>query len=51
MLTFLNELLEKMQTSLTRAKNKLDERSVLKNRALVYAGVLVVILLGIAIAI
>tara|TARA_R110002020_G_scaffold135973_7_gene303509 strand:- start:1468 stop:1623 length:156 start_codon:yes stop_codon:yes gene_type:complete len=51
MLTALNALLERLQNFLTRTKDKLDEQSTLKNRALVYAGVLVVIVLGIAIAV
>ena len=37
MLTFLNELVEKMQTSLTRDKDTLEEGYDLKNRALVNA--------------
>ena len=48
MLTALHALLERF---LTRTKDKLDSPSNLDNRVLVYAGVVVVILLGIAIAI
>jgi len=51
MLTALHALLEKFQGFLTRTKDKLDSPSNLDNRVLVYAGVVVVILLGIAIAI
>ena len=51
MLTALHALLEKLQGFLTRTKDKLDSPSNLDNRVLVYAGVVVVILLGIAIAI
>jgi hypothetical protein len=51
MLTALNALLERFQEFLVRTKDKLDEQSTLKNRALVYGGVVVVIALGIAIAI
>ena len=49
MLTALNALLEKCQGFLARTKDKLDERSTLKNRALVYLGVLVAIALTISI--
>jgi len=51
MLTALNALLERFQNFLTRIKNKLDERSTLNNRVLVYAGVATAIVLVIAIAI
>ena len=51
MLTALHALLEKLQGFLTRTKDKLDSPSNLDNRVLVYAGVVVIILLGIAIAI
>jgi len=51
MLTTLHALLEKFQGFLTRTKDKLDEQSTLKNRALVYAGAIIIVVLGIAIAI